>query len=236
MEPRGATGGNLSQIARPKNGPDQAKTVATGCSRSPFGAHGKEGVDGSSPSEGSAKVPHTRFLFSDRLADSGTWPRYGALYGAFRSRKPPQKRRFLAEPSLIHLQQARRRFIARARYGPAPDFTSSSPATQSDVRVRTESHRSVRTGRKRLGSAQADVRSARVERRNDGHAEEEWHVADLRRRDGAVSETELIDVEEVAGLRRVREQVALGPIWEPPWKRADGPATISNPFVFGRPR
>jgi len=50
--------------------------------------HGKEGVDGSSPSEGSAKAPHTRLLFSDRLADSRTWPRYGALYGAFRSRKP----------------------------------------------------------------------------------------------------------------------------------------------------
>ncbi len=30
----------------------QAKTIATGCDQLPIGAHGKEGVDGSSPSEG----------------------------------------------------------------------------------------------------------------------------------------------------------------------------------------
>src|SRR5437879_12692150 len=36
----------------------QAKTVAAGCDQLPFGFHGKEGVDGSSPSEGSAKAPH----------------------------------------------------------------------------------------------------------------------------------------------------------------------------------
>src|SRR5437867_3990399 len=35
----------------------QAKTVAAGCDQLPFGFHGKEGVDGSSPSEGSAKAP-----------------------------------------------------------------------------------------------------------------------------------------------------------------------------------
>jgi hypothetical protein len=35
----------------------QAKTVAVGCDRLPIGSHGKEGVDGSSPSEGSAKMP-----------------------------------------------------------------------------------------------------------------------------------------------------------------------------------
>jgi hypothetical protein len=32
-----------------------AKTVATGCDRLPRDCHGKEGVDGSSPSEGSQK-------------------------------------------------------------------------------------------------------------------------------------------------------------------------------------
>src|SRR6266508_5678110 len=37
----------------------QAKTVATGCDQLPIGAHGKEGVDGSSPSEGSAKATLT---------------------------------------------------------------------------------------------------------------------------------------------------------------------------------
>jgi hypothetical protein len=52
-----ATGGNRSQIARPRKRLNQAKTVAAGCEQLPFEAHGKEGVDGSSPSEGFVKVP-----------------------------------------------------------------------------------------------------------------------------------------------------------------------------------
>src|SRR6266516_4941085 len=52
-----ATGGNPSQIGWPQKPQKQAKTVAADCDRLPFGAHGKEGVDGSSPSEGSAKAP-----------------------------------------------------------------------------------------------------------------------------------------------------------------------------------
>ena len=67
-----ATGGNRSQIARPKNGPDQAKTVATGCNRSPFGAHGKEGVDGSSPSECLLKVPANRHFVVVRTSNART--------------------------------------------------------------------------------------------------------------------------------------------------------------------
>ena len=50
----GATGGNRWQMEKPKKGLKEAKTVAMGCDRLPFGAHGKEGVDGSSPSEGLA--------------------------------------------------------------------------------------------------------------------------------------------------------------------------------------
>jgi hypothetical protein len=38
----------------------QRETVATGCHRLLWSQHGKEGVDGSSPSEGSAKSPLTR--------------------------------------------------------------------------------------------------------------------------------------------------------------------------------
>ena len=34
---------------------EQAKTVAVGCDWLPIGAHGKEGVDGSSPSESFTK-------------------------------------------------------------------------------------------------------------------------------------------------------------------------------------
>jgi len=50
-----ATGGNRSQIACLRNRRNQAKTVAVGCDRLPQSFDGKEGVDGSSPSEGLAK-------------------------------------------------------------------------------------------------------------------------------------------------------------------------------------
>jgi hypothetical protein len=49
-----ATGGNRWQMGLPQKRLEQAKTVAMGCDRLPIGAHGKEGVDGSSPSEGFA--------------------------------------------------------------------------------------------------------------------------------------------------------------------------------------
>jgi hypothetical protein len=50
---------------------DLGRTVATGCHRLPFGSHGKEGVDGSSPSEGSAKSPaQRRFLVRTQLLRS----------------------------------------------------------------------------------------------------------------------------------------------------------------------
>jgi len=50
-----ATGGNRSQITSTRKRLKQAKTVAAGCGRLPQAAHGKEGVDGSSPSEGLQK-------------------------------------------------------------------------------------------------------------------------------------------------------------------------------------
>src|SRR6266545_1714094 len=40
-----ATGGNRSQIARPRKRLNQAKTVAAGRDQLPFEAHGKEGVE-----------------------------------------------------------------------------------------------------------------------------------------------------------------------------------------------
>src|SRR6266516_7196344 len=51
--PVGATGGNQRQIARANEPEKQAKTLAVGCDRLP--RDGKEGVDGSSPSEGFRK-------------------------------------------------------------------------------------------------------------------------------------------------------------------------------------
>ena len=52
-----ATGGNRWQIRHRRKPRNQAKTVAVGCDRLPRRAHGKEGVDGSSPSEGFDKMP-----------------------------------------------------------------------------------------------------------------------------------------------------------------------------------
>jgi hypothetical protein len=73
MEPVVATGGNHRQIVRARERQKQAKTVAVGCDRLPLEVHGKEGVDGSSPSEGSrdGKVPAKRgFLLSDTAPQS----------------------------------------------------------------------------------------------------------------------------------------------------------------------
>jgi hypothetical protein len=56
MEPVVAAGGNRWQITEPQKRQKQAKTVAVGCDRLPIAAHGKEGVDGSSPSKGSKDV------------------------------------------------------------------------------------------------------------------------------------------------------------------------------------
>src|SRR6266545_37551 len=63
-----ATGGERLQMARAGTGQKQAKTVAVGCNQLSPGPHGKEGVDGSSPSEGSAKAPHMALFLSDQLA------------------------------------------------------------------------------------------------------------------------------------------------------------------------
>ena len=56
MEPRGGNRWQSAQIEGAQKRRKQAKTVAVGCHRLPESFHGKEGVDGSSPSEGSAKA------------------------------------------------------------------------------------------------------------------------------------------------------------------------------------
>ena len=61
-----AIGGNLWQMERPRKRLKQAKTVAVRCDRLPESFHGKEGVDGSSPSEGFAK-----FLLISRSDSAG---------------------------------------------------------------------------------------------------------------------------------------------------------------------
>jgi hypothetical protein len=57
-----ATGGNQWQIRTARKPRKQAKTVAVGCDQLPESFHGKEGVDGSSPSGGfsSESIPGNR--------------------------------------------------------------------------------------------------------------------------------------------------------------------------------
>jgi hypothetical protein len=55
--PAGATNGKHWQIGGPPKPLKQAISVAVGCDWLPQASNGKEGVDGSSPSEGSAKYP-----------------------------------------------------------------------------------------------------------------------------------------------------------------------------------
>ena len=62
--PAVATGSNRSQIARGRNRRNQAKTVAVRCDQLRKEAHGKEGVDGSSPSEGLKRPANRDFLLS----------------------------------------------------------------------------------------------------------------------------------------------------------------------------
>jgi hypothetical protein len=66
--PAGATGGNRWQTQQPQEPLEQAESVATACHPLPGKAHGKEGVNGSSPLEGSIKAPQGgAFFFSTRL-------------------------------------------------------------------------------------------------------------------------------------------------------------------------
>ena len=65
MEPRGCNQWLLVANRRALKPPKQAKTVAVVCDQLPETFHGKEGVDGSSPSEGFAiQAGSSTFLFS----------------------------------------------------------------------------------------------------------------------------------------------------------------------------
>jgi hypothetical protein len=56
MEPSGRNWLQPAANGRAKKALKQAKTVAVGCDQLPGSQNGKEGVDGSSPSEGSAEA------------------------------------------------------------------------------------------------------------------------------------------------------------------------------------
>src|SRR6266511_6074905 len=59
-------------MRRPRRRLKPAKTVAVGCNRLPRPQNGKEGVDGSSPSEGLGKVPANRNLSVVRSLNTRT--------------------------------------------------------------------------------------------------------------------------------------------------------------------
>ena len=59
-----ATSRKRSQIARRRQARNQAETVAVGCEPLPATFHGKEGVDGSSPSEGLEVPANQRVMLS----------------------------------------------------------------------------------------------------------------------------------------------------------------------------
>src|SRR5712692_5711784 len=75
MEPlwsrAGATSGNRWQMERPRNPLEQADPQPLATHGNGSGAHGKEGVNGSSPLEGFAKVPANRHFSSSTHATRG---------------------------------------------------------------------------------------------------------------------------------------------------------------------
>jgi hypothetical protein len=91
------------------------KTVAVGCDQLPPKLHGKEGVDGSSPSEGSAKEPHigTVLLRStcSRPKAVGMEP-FMELSDQRRGRAPALKCRAFADLSMTDSSRCARRFSA----------------------------------------------------------------------------------------------------------------------------
>ena len=81
MEPSGRNRWQPVTNAPASDPRKQAKSVAVGCNRLPLGSHGKEGVDGSSPSEGLAGSRMVLELRERRSWGSGSdaplWKRCG---------------------------------------------------------------------------------------------------------------------------------------------------------------
>jgi hypothetical protein len=69
----GATGGNRWQMRQARKRLKQADPQPSATHGNGSRPHGKEGVDGSSPSEGSAKAPFVGAFSSGQLAGSAAW-------------------------------------------------------------------------------------------------------------------------------------------------------------------
>src|SRR4051794_29834904 len=66
--PAGATGGNRPQVAVPRKRLKRADRQPVATDRNRFGEHGKEGINDSSPLEGSAKATRRRFCVQRNLS------------------------------------------------------------------------------------------------------------------------------------------------------------------------
>jgi hypothetical protein len=162
-------GGHARARAAQEEAPICRKVViASGrpCPRIPLGnLHGKEGVDGSSPSEGSAKTPHVALFRSERLALRRTCGGYGAIYGAFKQRgraelsaRPGRRSTAAGAVALFCLA-----LVAELSLGPGRRRTADParvlravPAPVVDVRntrrVDVEGHRRLRPCGRRRGA------------------------------------------------------------------------------------
>ncbi len=150
-----ATGGNQPQTYRARRRRKQAKSVATVCHQLPEKFHGKEGVDGSSPSEGFQKACTAAAYRAEPLAPSSTCGGYGALYGAFRSKTSSAAR---AESPLSQLSKAAEKsLISWSPSVPRSACGSSAPILRS---VHTSSA-SEASSRKTAVSVACDVNAGR---------------------------------------------------------------------------
>src|SRR5439155_8056881 len=170
-----ATGGNRWQIGESRKPQKEAKSVAIGCDRLP---DGKEGVDGSSPSEGFEKRPAKRTLRypnRKRLGRAGTrglllaFPRRSRVrteFGLFRGIGRPLTP-FLPsrEYTPSHRQGGSERWSRASMSSPSPSTTSnarsSSIATDSAYRRRASSQPTSST-RRRARRAQSSSSSSRA--------------------------------------------------------------------------
>src|SRR6266516_4664954 len=103
--PVSAVGGNHRQIARPRKGQKQARTVAVGCHRLPEKFHGKQGVCRGLPAVAEGPLPEKEGV------DDLTLRRYFLL--------PQSGQGHWSQPQPVHASRIMQRFY-RATSLPAP--------------------------------------------------------------------------------------------------------------------
>jgi hypothetical protein len=101
MEPSGGNQWQSVANATAAKTQNQAKSVAVGCDPLPLNLDGKEGVDGSSPSEG-PKIPAKRgFLLSDLVHESTSLARRGSAVSDDNRGLRERRDQAVREPDLL---------------------------------------------------------------------------------------------------------------------------------------